>query len=164
MQETIQNIIERVNFEKKDNFSRFLYACIKDSHDTAKSTYAIHNNILFKTAVFFEGLAKVSNEVPKEKKLLLGVETLVIVFDELGIEIEKEDAFILFHLRDLGKFKIKDKKLLAQLKGPWGQYKEFALEDADFSHSLKGLRKAGIINYRKGSVSLEQNIVISYKK
>jgi hypothetical protein len=163
MQETIENIVEKVSFDKKEKFATFLNRCIMASTDTAKSTYAIHENVLFKTDVFFEGLAKFLNEVTKDKKLPLGVETLAIVFDELGFDLDKEDAFLLYHLRDLGKFKIKDTKLKQELKGLWGQYKEYALDDQDFSHALKALMRIGIIEYRRGNLSLKQQIIISYK-
>lgn len=163
MQETIENILERVELNKKDKLAVWLGRCIKTSDDSCKRTTATHDNVLFKMDVFFEGLAKSLNETVKEKKLLVGVEILEVVLDELGFEIEKEDAFLIYHLRDLGKFKITDKKLKEQLKGMWGQYKDYVLTDQEFSRTLKILMKMGLIDFRKGNLTLKKEVLIRYK-
>ncbi len=163
MHETIKIITERVNFEKKDKVSPFLNRCISLSKDTTKRANAIHENVLFKADAFFEGVTRLTNELTKNQKIRKGVETLQIVLEELGFEIEKEDTFILFHLRDLGKFKITDVKLREQLKVHWCQFKEYAIDDHDFSYSIRKLMKMGLIDYRKGRLNLKQNIIITYK-
>lgn len=163
MQETIQDIVEKVSFENKDKFSKFLYTCLKISKDNANTSSTIFYHVQLKVNLFFEGLAKLTNSLPKEKKLLLGVETLKIVFETLGFEMDKEEAFIMFHLRDLGKFKVKDTKLREQLEPLWKQYQDYKLNDQDFSHSIKALRRMGLIEYRKGSLNLRQSIEISHK-
>lgn len=163
MQETFDKIIERVNFVNKDKLPRFLDQCIRESTDTSKSTYAIHENVLFMLDAFYIGLQKVMNDVPKSDRLRLGVETLMIIFEELGHEIEKEDAFILYHLRDQGKFRLKESKLRDQLKNAWGEHKEYRLEDQDLSKALKEMMRMGIIDYRKGSLTVKPNVIIRYK-
>lgn len=163
MHELLQKIVDRSSIEKKEKFAEYLNKCIKITTDNGNSTYGVHHLVEFRTTLFFELLAKISNAIANDKKLLLGVETLKIVLEELGFEVEPEDAFILFYLRDLGKFKIKDVKLREQLKGIWPQYKEFALDDQSFAHAIKTMRRMGLIEYRKGSLTLNQNIVVSYK-
>lgn len=157
MQEIIQNITDRVSFDKKDKFSKFLYRCIKISKDYTGSS------VLFKINVFFEGLAKMTNSLPKAKKLVVGVETLTIVFEELGFELEPEEAFILYHLRDLGKFKIKDSKLKEQLAQPWKEHKEYALNDHDFSLTIKALTKMGLIEHKKGTLNLKLDLTVHFQ-
>ncbi len=163
MEEMISAILERSNIENKEKLSLFLSRCIKASPNTARSTYSEHENVLFMTDVFFDELKKITNDVTNEKKFLLGVETLFITLEELGLPVEKQDAFIVYQLKDLGKFKIKDKKLLSDLKGLWGQYKEYTVEESDFMYTIKNLMRMGIVNYRKGNLNLKQSIVISYK-
>jgi hypothetical protein len=166
MNEIIQNIMGKVSFETNEYFSSFLTDCIKVSDDSSKSTYAIYENILFKMDAFQEGMSKYTNKVggiSKEKKFFLTIECLDVTLNELGLEIEKEDAFIIHHLRNLGKFKIREAKLRDQLNGLWGQYKEYALNDQDFSHTIKSLMRMGIIDYRKGNLSLKKNFIIRYR-
>lgn len=163
MHELLQRIVDRSSIEKKEKFAEYLTKCLKITTDNGNSSHGVHHMVEFKTNLFFESLAKVSNAIPNDKKLLLGVETLKIVLEELGFAVEPEDAFILFHLRALGKFKIKDVKLREQLQGIWPQYKEFTLDEQSFAHAIKTIRRMGLIEYRKGSLTLNQNIVVSFK-
>ncbi|MGK0367349.1 MAG: hypothetical protein ACI9QD_000483 [Thermoproteota archaeon] len=163
MQETIQVITEKVPLARKEKVSSLLKRCIRESKDTSKSTYAIHENILFKIDTFFIELSKVLNDIPKAQRIPLGVETLRIVLEELGVDIIKEEAFILYHLRDLGKFKIRDTKLKQELKIAYNQYKEFTVEESDMPHTIKDLMRMGVIEYRKGLLAISKNLVIRYK-
>lgn len=163
MQETIQKIVDRAPFENKEKVLSFLNKCIKVSKDSNISTYAIHDNVHFKTYDFFKGLAKLTNDVPKEKRLAIIIDTLNIALSELGIDLDDGEIFIVYHLRDKGKFRMKESKLKDELKGEWGQNKEYALCDLDFSYALKSLMRTGIIEYRKGNLSLKPGFVISYK-
>jgi len=163
MQETIEAILERVELNKKDNLAKWLGRAISVSDDSTTRTTQTHQNILFKTDVFFEGLNQALNETVKEERLLTGVGLVEIVLDELGFEIEKEDAFIVYHLRDLGKFKITDKKLKEQLKGLWGQHKDYALDDQEFARTLKHLMRTGLLDFRKGNMTMKKSVIIRYK-
>lgn len=163
MQETIEAILERVELNKKDNLAKWLGRAISVSDDSTIRTTQTHQNILFKTDVFFEGLNQALNETVKEERLLTGVGLVEIVLDELGFEIEKEDAFIVYHLRDLGKFKITDKKLKEQLKGLWGQHKDYALDDQEFARTLKHLMRMGLLDFRKGNMTMKKSVIIRYK-
>ena len=154
MQEIIQEITEKSQFTQKDKFAKFLYKCIKISKDYTGSS------VLFKINIFFDSLAKMSNSLPKDQKLLAGVETLSIVFDALGFGIEPEEAFVLYHLRDLGKFKIKESKLKEQLAQPWKQHKEYALNDHDYTLTIKALTRMGLIEHKKGNLNLKLDIII----
>lgn len=163
MQEVIEAILQRVSFEDKDKIKSFLYKCLKVSDDTYRSTYATHDNILFKLDAFFAGLPKIVNHVTKDKKFTLGIETLTIILEELAVEVEKEEVFILFHLKDLGKFSIRDSKLQTELKNVWAQHKEYAVEDQDFMRSIKTLMRLGLIDYRKGNLKNKKSLLVRYK-
>lgn len=163
MQETIQLIAEKIDLDKKENLVKFLVKSIKVSEDSGKRTTATYDNVLFKLGVFLEGLGKCLNNIPAAKRLTIGVDALVITLEELGFEIDKEDAFIIYHLRDLGKFKIRDAKLKEDLKGAWGEHKDYALTDQEFSRTLKVLMRMGLIDYRKGNLTLKKEMIIRYK-
>ncbi|WP_127716827.1 hypothetical protein [Halobacteriovorax sp. HLS] len=164
MQEIIEEIVEKIDIARKDKLTRLLNDCIKVSKDTQTSTYADHDNVLFKLDLFFPGFEKISNDITKDKRLPIGVQALYTIFWALGLEIDQEEAFILYHLRNQGKFRLKEEKLKKDLKGMWGQHKEFALEDQDFSHALKSMMRMGIIDYRKGNLSLKKGVLITYRR
>lgn len=164
MQEIVKNILEKVSFEQKSRFSTFLNKSLSISYDTPTNTYSSHENVLFITDVFFQGLSKFSNCLPKDQKVIKGVETLLILFEELGFDISPQEAFIFFHLRSLGKFKIKEDKLKNELKSLWGIHKNFYLDESEFKGCLKHLMKSNLIEYKKGTISIRQEIIIIYKR
>ena len=163
MEETIDAILEKIEFEKKDLFKILIQKCIHESSDSTISSYATHPNVIFKTEVFFKGFPTFINEFGKDKKYVAGVHALMVILEELGIEIEKEECFILFHIRNAGKFKIKETKLLEELKSEWARHKEYKLENQDFSYALKNLMRIKLIDYRKGNLQLKPNILIRYR-
>jgi hypothetical protein len=163
MEETIENIVEKVNFSKKQLFGEFLAKCIHVSNDSTKSTYAIHDNMAFLISEFFKGFSSFQNEYGKDKKYLAGVEALMAICEELGVDIDKEECFIMYHLRDLGKFRMKESKLFDELKIEWQRHKEFTLEKVDFSYALKSLMKKKFIDYRRGNLYLNPSVIIRYR-
>ena len=104
MEETIENIVDRVGFEKSDLFRKLLNKAIRVSEDSTKSTYAVYDNVIFHMDVLWKGFSPFNNALGKNKKYECGVKVLSIIFDELGVEVEDSDCFILFHIRELGKF------------------------------------------------------------
>lgn len=164
MEETLNNIVEKAKFQKKDLFHDLMRKCIHVSNDSTKSTYAIHDNIVFKVETLFKGLTPFINEYGKDKKYEAGVEALSTICEELGLDIDKEECFILFHIRDLGKFRKKESELLDELKPLWkGQYQDFALSDQDFSYALRGLMQKKFIDYRRGNLHLKPSVIIRYR-
>ncbi len=157
MREIIQGILEKVELDNKEPFSKFLFKCIKQSKEHTAVTQ------IFRITVFFDGIDKFANTLPKDKRFIFGVTTLEAILAQLGFKIEPEEAFVLYYLRELGKFKIKDSKLFEQLKTPWGQYKAYVLTEQDFSLTIRALRRMALIEYRRGSLNLKQNITITYK-
>lgn len=163
MQETINGIIERVGFKESVKFGVLLKKCIRPSTDTEKSTYATEENIIFHMDKFFKGFPPYLIEFGRAKKYESGVVALNVISDELGLELDKEECFILFHIRDIGKFRVKEIKLKQELTILWREYKEYALCDQDFSYALKSLMKKKFIEYRRGSIQLNPNVVFRYR-
>jgi len=164
MQETIDRIVEKLNFKNSDKFGILLSKCIKVSDDSTKSTYAVHDNVIFKMDVLFKGFSPWNNEFGKENKYESGVAALSTIFEELGVEIEKSECFILFHIRDLGKFRMREDKLKAELIPLWkSTYKHYALEGNDFSYAIKNLMRLKLIDYRRGNLHLKPFVLLRYK-
>ena len=164
MQETIENIVDKIEFSKKQLFGEMLAKCLHYSGDSSESTYAVHKNVVFKLDTFFKSFSSFINEFGKDKKYLAGVHALSIICEELAIDIDDEECFILFHLRDLGKFRMKESKLHTELKALWKTYPEFELGDQDFSHALKSLMRKKFIDYRRGNLQLRPSVIIRYRR
>ena len=164
MPEDIENIVEKIGFVKKEDFRILLQKSIHISNDSSNSEDLENPNIIFKLDTFFKGFPTFINEFGKDKKYESGVHALQTIFDQLGVEIEKEDLFILFHVRELGKFRIREEKLFKELTELWQRYKDFRLEKQDFSYSLKELMRKKMIGYRRGNITLPQSILIRYRK
>jgi hypothetical protein len=163
MQEVIDSIVEKVEIRKKDKFKELLKKCLHESTDTGKVSGSEHPNVVFKQELFLKGFSALINESDKDKNYSLGAESIFKMLEELGLEMEKEECFILHHLRDLGKFRKKDTDLLAELKPLWKQNAEYILEDGEFSYALKSLMRKRFITLRKGNLYLNPNIIIRYK-
>ena len=163
MQDVIDSIGEEISFKKKDLFLELLSKCIRVDKSSTKESSSVYDNVLFDVNKLFKGFSPFINEHGKDKKYESGVEALSVICDKLGVEIEKSECFILFHIRDLGKFRMKESKLHDELKSLWGQYKHYKLEDRDFSYALKSLMRNRFINYRRGSLHLNPTVLIRYR-
>ena len=100
----------------------------------------------------------------REKRYDAGTHALMTILNQLGVDIEKEDCFILFHVRELGKFRIREEKLFKELTELWARYKDYKLEPNDFSYALKDLMRKKLIGYRRGNVTLNESVLIRYRK
>ena len=119
--------------------------------------------MVFKLDSFFKGFAPFKNEFGREKVYESGVEALSCIFDELGVNLSKQECFLLFHLRDAGKFRVKESTLLEEVKDLWKKYPQYELSPGDFSYGLKELMRTKIINYRRGNLYLNKAIIIRYR-
>jgi len=163
MKEIRELILERLDIEKKEKITRLLNNCIKIGINAEKIEHATSDEVVFKMEQFFKGLPAALNEITKERKYAVTFHTIEVVLEELGLEIDQDECFILYHIRNLGKFRMKEDKLLAELKIEWKTHKEYAVDDVDFSRCLKRLMRAKIIDYRKRNLSLKQTLVLCYK-
>lgn len=163
MLEIVENIREKISFEKKEAFSKHLNRCIEYVKGTEEGHASNFTSVIFKMDQFFKGFSPFISECGKDKKYEAGVEALSLIFEELGVEMEKSECFILFHLRGLGKFKIKESKLYEELRSLYGEYKSYALEQKELSYALRGLMKGKFINYRKGNIQINPQALIRYR-
>lgn len=163
MQEVIENIVTNTEYTNEDKFKDLLAKCLKVSDESTKSTYAIHDNIMFKFADFMAGFRDFENHFGKDKKYKSGVHALSAITNELGFEFEDKELFILYHIKDLGKFRTKESKLFDELSKIWPTYKEFKLEKDELTYALKDLMRAKFIEYRRGNVTLNKNIIVRFR-
>jgi len=161
--EIITNIVTKANFKNKDAFKAFVSKCLHFSNDSSKSTYAVFENMVFKVDTFFKEFSPFKNEFGRDKIYEAGVEAFSCIFDELGIDLSKEECFLLYHLRDVGKFRVKESVFLEEVKALWKKYPDYELNPQDFSYGLKELMRAKLIDYRRGNLYLKNSIIIRYR-
>lgn len=169
IEEVIQNIVDNANFKKKDEFHNFIKKCVFQffrKEEADKESTRQFKSIIFKLDVFFKNFTPFQNEFGKDKIYVAGVEALYVIANELKIEVDKSDLFIVFHLRNLGKFRIKEEKLLTELKELWSKpfYKEYEIENKqDFAASIRALRDADVITYRHGNMTVNPSVILRYR-
>ena len=164
MQEVIDDIVEKSFTQKKELFSKLLSKCIYKSKSFATVDEFRFESVIFSVDKLFKGFSPFINELGKDTKYESGVAALSTILEELDIEVDKNECFMLFHMRDLGKFRINEAKLHHELKTLWKKYPHYYLEDIEFSYSLKNLMRKKLINYRRVSVYLNPSVLIHYRK
>ncbi len=164
MEEIIQRICENVEYKNADKFRDLLYKNLKVSDEAEKSTYAVHDNLIFKFSDFFAGFRDFENELGKDKKYISAINALRAITEELGFEFEDNHLFVLYHLKDLGKFKIRESKLYSDLEKVWnGVYRPYKMEVNDLTYALKDLMRAKFIEYRKANISMNKTILVRFR-
>ena len=116
MEEILESIMDKIEYTDREKFFVLLTKCIMVNNDSGRSTYATQDNLIFHFQSFFKGFSEFVNHFGKDKKYISGVHALTIITDELGYELEPAEAFILYHIRELGKFRLREDKLLSELK------------------------------------------------
>lgn len=163
MKEIVESILDKVEYPQRDKLESYLLKCMHISKDTPQSTYATQENVLFKTSVFLKGFKPFENSLGKGHSYSAASKLLQVTLGELAVEIEPEEAFILYHLRDLGKFRLREDKLFAELEPLWIHYHQFKIEKEDFTYVLKQLMRAKLIEYRRGNLWLCPSLLIRYR-
>lgn len=157
-----KEIIESVDFTAMDKFE----VLVKTSLTPAFIVGEDNPNLVslsFKFGQLLDGLGFFANSKGKELAPKIGTETLYAITTALQFDLEEEDAFLLYALRGLGKFRKKEADLFNELKGLWLNFPEFEMSSQDFSRSLKYLMREKFIQYRKGSIHLNPSFVIRYR-
>lgn len=164
MEEIIDRICEKLDFKKQDKLKDLIFKSLKVADDAEKSTYAVYDNLKFNFHDFFIAFKEFENELGKDKKYNCAVMVLKEITDELGFEFEDNHLFVLYHLKDLGKFKIRESKLYSDLETVWSKgYHTYKLEVNNLTYILKDLMRAKFIEYRKGNIAMNKTILVRFR-
>lgn len=161
--EIVETAMERKLVHNEQKLSRLLtksFSVVKESIEEKGEDMA---DVHFKIAPFFKEIDGVMHGVKHSKLYGNAAELLYLLFTKLSVEVEKEELFIWFHFRDLGKFRKKDDKAFEELKGEWGVHKDYKMDRSDFDYALIQLKNHGILNIRRGSITIPETTVFRYK-
>lgn len=161
-QEIYDEVSEKLAFTAMDKFQNLIQSTITRAIIIGEDNPDL-TSVSFKFQQFLEGLGTFANSKGKEKAHQVGTDTIIAVTNALQFELDDTEAFLLFHIRSLGKFRKKESELLAELKKLWVQYPDYEMEDREFSRALKGLMRDKFIQYRKGNIHLNPSFVIRYR-
>lgn len=157
MERLFENIIERINLKESEYLKNLLKNSIKRFKEDKPDIY-------FGIVTFLQGSSTLRNgSYQNNNKYETELFAFKVVCDELGFALEDEECFVLFHLRNLGKFKIKEDKLLQELKTLWKEYPKYAMEDRELTYSLKELKKLKFISYRRSTIQISNGLSVIYK-
>lgn len=156
------DIFERVDFTAMDKFEALIKKTISRAVINGEDNPNI-TSVSFKCQQLLEGLGPFANSQGKEKAYEVGAQTLLSITNALQFDLDEGEAFLLFHLRGLGKFRKREADLLKELKKLWEKNPEYAMEDREFSRALKNLMRDKFIQYRKGNILLNPSFVIRYR-
>lgn len=163
MDGVIDKLVEAIPVTKKDPLKKLLRKTVRLSKDSTVSTYSIYPNILFLSVEFLKGLTPLLQEFGKNNEYTEASKAFCLICEELGIDIEKEEAFILYHMRNLGKFRTREEDLYKEMIKKWQVYNDFKLDQVDFAHAMKGLMRLDLVHYRRRNISLNTQIIIRYR-
>lgn len=155
--------IENKLISNEKNFKRLLhknFSIVKDSIEEKGEELA---DVHFKIAPFMKDLPACFNGIKRSELYKTAAEVLYLIFSEFSVEIEKEECFVWFHFREIGKFRMKEEQVMNDLKAEWGLHKEFTLDKANFEYAVRQLKNHGLINLRRGSITLPDATVFRYK-
>ena len=164
LEEFYANILEKIKFDKRDKFEALLHSSITSvwREQEQEPDYRF-KSISFKIDVFFSKFSPFVNFYGKNRKYLAGAEALYIICSELQIDVDEAECFLLFHIRNIGKFRKKESDLYDELMALWNEYPEFKMESRNFSRALKNLMRNKIIEYRKGNIHLNTSVMLRYR-
>lgn len=154
-----EQIIERLEIKNEVGLSHLLTNCMV-VHKMLNNMVLDNPVTEFKIPKFLQGIKPILNEVSKKEFMLNVVEIIKIVFDSFDYELSDEEIFILYSLRDLGRFKIKDSKLLSDLEKEYSQYPAYKVEKAEFKQILRELKNVGLIDLRRGAIMLSERVML----
>ncbi len=164
LEELFSNILEKVDFTAMDKFEALLRKTITRAvlldHDPKPDI----TNVSLKLSVLLEGLIPFASSKGKESTLSLGTETFLTITNVLQFELDESEAFLMFHLRRLGKFRKRETDLFNELTPLWKQHPEYEMSKQEFSRALKELMRAKFIQYRRGNILLTPSFIIRYRE
>ncbi len=161
-EEIYSEIFQNVDFRAMDKFEQLIKKTITGAVITGEDNPGMVS-VSFKFAQLLEGLIYFANSKGKENGLDLGAKTMLTITKALQFEIDESEAFLLYYLHTISKFRKKESELIAELKKLWVTYPEYAMEDLDFSRALKFLMREKFINYRKGNLQVNPTFIIRYR-
>ncbi len=161
-EEIYREILQNVDFTAMDKFEVLIKKTISGAMISGEDNPDMVS-LSFKLGQLLEGLVYFANTKGKDKAPDLGAKTLLTITNALQFELDEGEAFLLYHLNTISKFRKKESELLAELKRLWIQFPEYAMEDREFSRALKSLMRDKFINYRKGNLQLNPTFVIRYR-
>ena len=112
---------------------------------------------------FLKEFPKTLNGIKHSELYAKGADLLCLILNTLNVEITKEECFIFFHIREIGKFRTKEDIVFKELKSHWGMHKDYKLEEDDFLEAVRELKNHGLIGHRRGTITLNEATVFRYK-
>lgn len=167
MNDKLISIVEKAVEDKlcfhEKHLQRLLNTTVSVVSDSVEEKGQEMADVQFQITKFFKELPKSINGIKRSELYAKGADLLCLIFNTLDVETTKEECFVLFHLRELGKFRTKEDIVFKELKSEWEIHKEYVLDEPDFLEAVRELKNHGLIGHRRGTITLNEATVFRYK-
>ena len=155
----MDEILGDIQLKNQAKFSKLLSQCMVlqrmlNSMDLDNPVYE------FKIQKFFKELPPLLSEYPRKERMSLILELSQNIFKHFGYELSLSECFVLFELREIGKFRLKDDKFFATLDKSWQEYSDYRLDKDEFKYALKELKNIKLIDLRRGAIMMSPEVVL----
>ena len=149
----IEQVLNGIVLKNEQKFMSHLNQCLT-SIKRLNSMEVDHAVYELQIQKFLRGLGPLLSEFKNKDRMSIIINLIKNLFAFYEYELEPEECYILYHLKDLGKFRIKDDTLFNDLQKSWKEFPDYELEKSDFKDAVKGLKNVKLIDSRKGSITM----------
>lgn len=114
----------------------------------------------FKIQHFLRGLDSIVSEMKKQDAMEAKMLIIQTLFENWDYSLSLPECFVIYQLRDLGKFRLKDDKFMQQLTPLWQSFPDYELDKTELKQSLKDLKNLKVLDYRKGTIIFVSSMIL----
>lgn len=109
---------------------------------------------------FLRGLAPLVSELNQKRAMEVKLLMIQTLFDHWDYSLSLVECFVIYNLKDLGRFRLKEDKLFNQLMEQWSSYPDYKVERSDLKQILKDLKNLKVIELRRGTVLFASSMIL----
>lgn len=109
---------------------------------------------------FLRGLRPLVSEYKAKEGMDAIVTIIRTLFEQWGYEFGPEECFVLYHMKDFGKFRIKDDKFYNDLQTEWSKFNEYRIEKNELKQILTDFKNLKFLEYRRGTIIFGLMVVL----
>lgn len=154
-----QAILDEVELKNVSALSQLITENLKNQREL-NSMQLDKPVVEFRIQHFLRGLKPLVSEFKKTEAMDAITKIISTLLGQWEYDLSPQECFVLYHIRDLGKFRLKDDKLFAQLQTEWSVHKDYVIDKNELKQILKDFKNIKFIDYRKGTVVFNTTVVL----
>ena len=154
-----EKILEKIELKSTVSLSQLITKNFKTERMLNSMELATPVTI-FRIQHFLRGLSSIVSEFKKQEAMSAIVKIIQTVFEQWEYEFTEQECFVIYHLKDLGKFRLKDDKFYTQLENEWSTFSIYRMDKSEFEQSLKDLKNLKVIDLRRGTIMFNPTVIL----